>query len=241
MSSGEHAAGMRPRIARFAPTMTRVLFDRQLTELRNDVLDLGSRAEQSIRRSMESLRRRDLALARDVVEGDYDINRRRFDIEDHAVNVIATQQPMASDLRYIIAVIHIVTELERIADHAEGIARISLMLGEQSLPQPLGVLPEMAERGIDMMHRALTAFIERDVALAHAVCMDDDDLDSLYDANHAEVIGRMLMEPSQAKILTYQLWTAHNLERIGDRATNICERVVYLVTGRMEEENVSRY
>jgi phosphate transport system protein len=219
----------------------RAQFEHDLANLRSDVIDLGSRAEQSIRQAMESLRRRDLGLARQVVEADYEINRRRFDVEDHAVNLIATQQPMASDLRNIIATIHIVTELERIADHGEGIARISLMLGEHSLPQPLGVLPEMAERGIDMMHRSLTAFIERDVQLAHQVCQDDDELDALYDANHAEVIGRMLMEPSLAKILTYQLWTAHNLERIGDRATNICERVVYLVTGRMTEENVSRY
>jgi phosphate transport system protein len=115
------------------------------------------------------------------------------------------------------------------------------MLGEQSLPQPMGVLNQMAEHGITMMHSALTAFIEHDVDLAHRVCADDDALDALYDANYAEVIGRMLMEPNQAKVLTYQLWTAHNLERIGDRATNICERVIYLVTGRMTEENVSRY
>jgi len=220
--------------------MTRTLFEKHLTELRHEILDLGSRTEQAIRRAMESLQRRDLARARQVVEGDYEINRRRFAIEDHAVNLIATQQPLASDLRTIIAVIHIATEIERIADHAEGIARISLMLGEQSLP-PLGRLNEMANLGIDMMHRSITAFIERDVDLAHAVCAQDDELDALYDANYAEVIGRMLMEPGMAKILTYQLWTAHNLERIGDRATNICERVVYLVTGRMEEENVSRY
>ncbi len=221
--------------------MTRTLFEQHLTDLRHDVLDLGSRAEQAIRRAMESLRRRDLALGRVVVEGDYAINRRRFEIEERAVNLIATQQPMASDLRGIIAAIHIVTELERIADHAEGIARISLMLGEHALPQPLGRLSEMADLGISMMHRALTAFVERDVALAQAVCEADDDLDALYDANYAEVIGRMVMEPHTAKILTYQLWTAHNLERIGDRATNICERVIYLVTGRMEETNVSRY
>jgi phosphate transport system protein len=99
----------------------------------------------------------------------------------------------------------------------------------------------MADRGIAMMHSSITAFIDRDVELARRVCDDDDELDALYDANYAEVIGRMLMEPQQAKVLTYQLWTAHNLERIGDRATNICERVIYLVTGRLEEANVSRY
>ena len=220
---------------------TRTLFERHLTDLRNQVVDLGSRTEQAIRWAMESLRRRDLNVARVVVDGDHEINRSRFEIEDHAVNLIATQQPLATDLRTIVAAIHIVTDLERIADHAEGIARISLMLGDQSLPQPLGRLSEMADRGIAMMHNSITAFIDRDVELARRVCDDDDELDALYDANYAEVIGRMLMEPQQAKVLTYQLWTAHNLERIGDRATNICERVIYLVTGRLEEANVSRY
>jgi phosphate transport system protein len=219
----------------------RALFDRHLSDLRNDIVDLGSRVEQAIRWAMDSLSRRDLNLARVVVEGDYVINQRRFELEEHAVNLIATQQPMASDLRSIIAMIHIITELERIADHAEGIARISLMLGEQSLPLNLGRLKDMAEVGIDMMHRSITAFIERNTELAHAVCAQDDELDGLYDANYAEVIGRMLMDPTLAKVLTYELWTAHNLERIGDRATNICERVIYLVTGKMEEENVSRY
>jgi phosphate transport system protein len=224
-----------------AMPQTRTLFERSLADLRSDVIDLGSRAEQSIRKAMESLRRRDLGLAREVVDEDHELSRRRFEIEDRAVNLIATQQPMASDLRTIIVGIHIVTELERIADHGEGIARISLMLGEQALPGTLGHLNEMADRGINMMHRALTAFIERDAELARVVCEDDDQLDALYDANYAEVIGRMLMEPNQAKVLTYQLWTAHNLERIGDRSTNICERVIYLVTGRLEEANVSRY
>ena len=220
--------------------MARTLFEKHLTDMRDDVLDLGSRAEQAIRQAMESLRRRDLGLARQVVANDVEINRRRYAIEEQAVNLMATQQPMASDLRTLIAAIHIVTELERIADHAEGIARISLMLGEASLP-PLGRLEEMAEKGIDMMHRALTAYVERDAELARAVCSDDDELDALYDANYAEVIGRMLMEPQGAKVLTYQLWTAHNLERIGDRSTNIGERVIFLVTGRFEESNVSRY
>lgn len=220
--------------------MTRAQFDKALTELRHDILDVASLAEQAIRRSMESLRRRDLALAREVVDGDREINRRRFAIEDRAVYLIATQQPMAIDLRVLVAAIHIATELERIGDHAEGIARISLMLEEQALP-PLGRLAEMADAGIAMMHSSITAYIDRDVELARKICHDDDHLDALYDANYAEVIGRMLMEPQSAKVLTYQLWTAHNLERIGDRSTNICERVIYLVTGHMEEENVSRY
>jgi phosphate transport system protein len=219
----------------------RAQFDQQLADLRQDVLDLGSMAERAIRRSMESLRRNDLTLARDVVEGDYEINARRYQIEEKAVDLIAMQQPVASDLRTLIAAIHIVTELERIADHAEGNARITLMLGDQSLPRSLGRLDEMAEVGITMMHRSLTAYIERDVNLANEVCQQDDELDSLYDSNYAEVIGRMLIDSSSVKVLTYQLWAAHNLERIGDRSTNICERVIYLVTGKMVETNVSRY
>lgn len=216
-------------------------FDAEIQALRAAVLDLGSMAERAIRDSLDSLRRRDFSLARAVVEDDAKINQRRYEIENNAVNLIATQQPLASDLRTIIAAIHIVTELERIADHAEGNARISLMLGEHSLPPSLGHLNQMADLGIDMMHRSLTAFVNRDVELAEAVCKADDELDALYDANYAEVIGRMLMDATSVKVLTYQLWAAHNLERIGDRATNICERVVYLVTGRMEETNVSRY
>jgi phosphate transport system protein len=219
----------------------RAQFDQQLADLRQDVLDLGSMAERAIRRSMESLRRDDLTLARDVVEGDYEINARRYQIEEKAVDLIAMQQPVASDLRTLIAAIHIVTELERIADHAEGNARITLMLGDQSLPRSLGRLDEMAEVGITMMHRSLTAYIERDVDLANEVCSQDDELDALYDSNYAEVIGRMLIDSSSVKVLTYQLWAAHNLERIGDRSTNICERVIYLVTGKMVETNVSRY
>jgi phosphate transport system protein len=221
--------------------MTRVVFQQHLDALREDVLDLGSRAERAIGRAMSSLQRRDLDLARAVVKDDREIDRRRFAIEESAVDLIATQQPMASDLRTLIATLHIATELERIADYAAGIAHISILLGEQSLPQPLGRLHQMADVGTRMMRDSLTAFTNRDVQLAHAVCEVDDDLDALYDANYAEVIGRMLIEPGAAKVLTYQLWTAHNLERIGDRATNICERVVYLVTGRMEEINVSRY
>jgi len=231
----------RPVGERLVPKMVRAQFEQHLGDLRQDVLDLGSMAERAIRRSMDSLRRRDLALGRAVVDDDHEINRRRYEIEEKAVDLIATQQPVATDLRSLIAIIHIVTDLERMADHAEGIARISLMLGEESLPRSLGRLDEMAEKGVDMMDRSLKAFTERDVQLAHEVCVEDDELDALYDANYAAVIGRMLIDSTSVKVLTYQLWAAHNLERIGDRATNICERVIYLVTGKMEETNVSRY
>jgi phosphate transport system protein len=221
--------------------MTRTVYHQHLDALRQDVLDLGQRAERSIESAMVSLERRDLELARRVIEEDYEINRLRFAIEENAVDLIATQQPMASDLRTLIATLHIATELERIGDYGEGIAHISVRLGDQALPNPLGRLRDMADVGMRMMRDSLAAFTNRDADLARAVCDADDELDALYDANYAEVINRMLSEPKMVKTLTYQLWAAHNLERIGDRATNICERVVYLVTGRMEEINVSRY
>ncbi|MGE0538731.1 MAG: phosphate signaling complex protein PhoU [Dehalococcoidia bacterium] len=221
--------------------MPRALFEQHLHDLCADVLELGGRVEQAIRRAMQSLERRDLELARDVVEEDQTINRCRFSIEERAVDLIATQQPVASDLRTLITVLFVATELERTGDYAEGVARISLLLGEQSLPRPLDRLQRMADFGIEMMHDALTAFTTRDVNLARAVCDADDALDTLYDANYAEVISRLAGDPHAARRYTYQLWTAHNLERIGDRATNIAERVVYLATGAFVEINVSRY
>ena len=222
-------------------TAVRSHFAHDLQGLEQATASLGEQAQRAIRRAMESLRWRDLALARGVVAHDREINERRWEIEERATALIATQQPAASDLRTMLAIVHIATELERIADHGEGIARISLMLDGVSLPQPISRLEEMAALGIEMTQRGLAAFLARDVELARAVCAQDDTLDALYEANHAEVFGRMLLEPQQAKPLTYQLWTSHNLERIGDRATNICERVAYLVTGRMIELNVSRY
>ncbi len=216
-------------------------FAHDLKGLEQATVSLGEEAQRAIRRAMESLRWRDLALARGVVEHDRAIDERRWEIEERATALIATQQPAASDLRTVLAIVHIVTELERIADHGEGIARISLLLDGAALPQPISRLEEMAALGIAMTRRSLEAFLARDVELAREVCAQDDTLDALYEANHAEVFGRMLLEPQQAKPLTYQLWTSHNLERIGDRATNICERVAYLVTGRMTELNVSRY
>ena len=148
---------------------------------------------------------------------------------------------MAADLRVLVAVLFIATELERMADHAEGIARINLMLGEEPLPRPLGDTVEMAEHSGDMLRRALTAFVERDAEAARLICDDDDAVDALYDRSYHGFIQEIVATPADVERITYMIWTSHNLERIADRVTNICERVIFMVTGQLEEINVSRY
>lgn len=221
--------------------MLRTTLDRELRELQDGVLLLGSMTEKAIERAMDALQRRDLLLARQIIRGDRDINARRFAIEEQSILVMATQQPVAADLRVIVAVLNIVSDLERMADHAAGIARISLLMEGESYSYDLGHIPEMAVKACAMLHDSLTAFVERDVNAAQLVCSRDDEVDSLYDTVYAVTFNVMVREPAAIVPLTYHLWTAHNLERIADRATNIAERVAFLVTGRMDEMNVSHY
>jgi phosphate transport system protein len=190
---------------------------------------------------MDALSRRDLLLARQVIVEDKDVNARRFAIEEACILVMATQQPVAADLRVIVAVLNVISDIERMADHAAGIARIVLLL-EGEMPQPdLGYIPEMAVKARGMLHDSLTALVERDVNAATLVSSRDDEVDSLYDTVYAVIFNKMVRDPAAIVPLTYHLWIAHNLERIADRTTNIAERVVFLVTGRMDELNVSHY
>jgi phosphate transport system protein len=154
---------------------------------------------------------------------------------------MAREQPMAADLRTLVAVLFIANELERMADHAEGIARITLMLGDDMTPRPLGEITEMASRAVDMLRRAITTFIERDDQTARLICDEDDVIDNLYDTAYHALIREMIQSPADVQRLTYLIWTCHNLERIADRVTNVCERVIFMVTGQLEEINVSRY
>jgi phosphate transport system protein len=220
---------------------TRVTFDRQLQSLQDDVLLLGSMVEKAVERSVDALNRRDIELARRVIDDDNQIDAKRWEIEERAIQLIATQQPMAGDLRAIASVMNIVTDLERMADHAEGIGKIVLMHGDQPLLKPLIDIPRMAEQASSMLRRSLEAFIRRDAEAAVAIANEDDLVDALYDQVYRELLTFMIEDPHTIQRATWLLWTAHNLERIADRATNICERVVYLVTGRMEEINVSKY
>lgn len=222
--------------------MARELFQKELTELQDDVLILGSMAEKAVVESVESLRSADFESSQRIIDEDLAINRKRFDIEERALFVIASQQPLATDLRAIMSALMIITDLERIGDHAEGIARINLRLGEaEEVPRRMGYIPAMADRAIAMLRDSLNAYVNRNVDESRRVCDADDEVDRLQDAVYDEAFRGMIANPDMIERNTYYLWTAHNLERIADRCTNICERVIYLVTGRMEEINVSKY
>jgi phosphate transport system protein len=221
--------------------VTRELFRREMTELQNEVLVMGSMTEKAILDAMEALRDGDAQWSHKIIADDLQINRKRFEIEDRCIFVIATQAPMAADLRALVTILYIVTDLERIADHAEGIARINLLLGDEPLPRRLGYVPAMADRAVSMLRDSLKAYIEHDADIARRTCDADDEVDRLQDSVYEEAFKAMIANPASVERNTYIIWAAHNLERIADRCTNICERVIYLVTGRMEEINVSKY
>ena len=219
--------------------MTREAFDRELQHLQDEVVVLGSLVEEAIVESVELLKRRDTDGARRLIAQDQRvINEKRFAIELEALTVIATQQPMAGDLRVLAAVIEIAHELERMGDYAKGIAKINLMMGDEPLLKPLIDVPLMADKGRDMLHRALEAFVRRDVDLARAIPQDDDQVDALYNQVYRELLALMMANPRDIDRATYLLWVAHNLERTADRVANICERVIFMVTGEMVELDV---
>ncbi len=221
--------------------MTRVAFHAELKKLEAEVLTLGDMVDKAVRGSIDALEKRDIEASKAIIRNDAEINKKRYEIEDACLLLIATQQPMAVDLRSIAAMLSIVTELERIADHAEGTAKISVMIGDKPLIKPLDNLPKMAEKGLSMLERCLTAFTERDAATARAICDEDDEVDALYEEEYRDLIHMMIKNPDLIEEATYLIWVGHNLERIADRVTNIAERVVFMVTGKMEEINVSRY
>ena len=221
--------------------MSRVDLDQQLNILEQEVGVLARDVESAITRAVDSLKRRDLAVSQQVVEEDDYIDQKRFEIEDRCVDLIATQQPMARDLRTIIAFLHIVVELERMGDYAEGIAKISLKMGDAPPLEPLIDIPRMAEKATGMLRDSMDSLISRDPIKAHHVCQADDDVDQLYDQVYRELLLFMIQDPQAIQWATYLLWVAHDLERIADRATNSAERVIFLVTGKMVEANVSKY
>jgi len=219
----------------------RTIFHKKLREIQDDVLAMGSMAEKATSRSIEALKEKDLEKAREIIADDLKINSKRFNIEEKCIQLIATQQPMASDLRTIICVLNIITEIERIGDHAEGIAKIVVMIGDEPFLKPLIDIPRMAEKANDMLRRSLDALINRDADAARQITVEDDEVDNLYDQVFRELLTFMAEDPKTITRATRLIWVAHNLERSADRVTNICERVVYMVTGKMEEIGVSKY
>ncbi|MEK7777738.1 MAG: phosphate signaling complex protein PhoU [Chloroflexota bacterium] len=221
--------------------MPKADFDQRLRELQDELLVLGSMVEKAIAKTLDALKRRDMEASRQVIKEDDAIDLQRFQLEDKCVELIATQQPVARDLRRIIAILHISVELERMGDYAEGIGKISLMMGEEPPLKPLIDIPRMAEKATSMLRRSLDALVNRDIVEAMAVCKADDAVDALHDQVYRELLTYMIQDPKTIQRATYLLWVAHDLERFADRATNIAERVIYLVTGKMTEINVSKY
>jgi len=221
--------------------MTRTTFEHQLSEVQEDMLQMAEMVEAAIERGIEALRTRNVDLAREVIADDLKINQKRYEAEEKCLELIATQQPLASDLRIIVSVLHITVDLERMGDHAEGIAKIALMLADEPPLKPYIDIPRMAETATQMLMGSIEAFKQRDSARARAICDQDDEVDALYEQLYRELFTFMIGDPKTIERATHLLWVAHNLERIADRVTNICERVVYLVEGRIEELNVSKY
>ena len=221
--------------------MGRKTFRENMKALEKEIIVQGEMVNEALYRSVDALRNLDITKAEKVIKDDQLINRKRWDIEEKCINLLATQQPVATDLRELIAVLSISTDLERMGDHAEGIAKIAIMHGDNPLIKPLVDIPRMAEKASDMLTRSIDAFINRDAETAKAICEEDDEVDALYDQTYRELLTFMTEDPTKITRATYLLWAAHNLERIADRVTNICERIVFLITGTMDEIKVSNY
>ena len=221
--------------------MPRTDFDRDLRMLQDELLLLGSMVEKAIARAMDALKRRDPEASNEVIKQDDIIDQKQVELEERCVDLIATQQPLAGDLRILLTVLHVAMELERIGDYAEGIAKISLLIGDEPPLKPLLDIPRMAEKASDMLRRSLDALVNRDVVGSMAVWSDDDEMDELYEQVFQELLTFMMADPSTIRRATYLLWVAHDLERIADRTTNIAERVIYLVTGKVSDINVTAY
>ncbi len=217
--------------------MVRRVFEEQIRELTEDLLEMGEMVSNSIDRSIQALAQQDEALAQQVVDFDDEINAAQHDIDEKCLVLIATQQPMASDLRTILAVSNIASELERIGDYTEGIAKLARKLAGKPLLKPLIDIPRMANEGRRMMMTALEAFVREDVAAAREVGRADDTVDALYDQVYRELLVYMMEDPRTITQATYLLWVAHNLERIADRTTNIAERVVFIDSGQIVDLN----
>jgi phosphate transport system protein len=217
----------------------RETLDRKTGQLLDDILVLGSMVEQAIQKSVDALKRQDLAFAKRIYAGDIRINEKRFEIENEALVVIATQQPTARDLRILASILEVATELERMGDYAKGIARICILMSNQPPVKPLVDIPYMAQVASDMLRRSLSAFVDQDAEKAREIPKEDDLVDGLYNQVFRELITYMISDPSTIDRANYLIWVAHNLERAADRVINICERTIYVATGQMKEIKVS--
>jgi phosphate transport system protein len=215
--------------------MPRETLNRQIRQIQDEVLLLGSMVEEATLTAISSLKQRDTHAARQLFESDRLINEKRYAIENAILILIATQQPMAHDLRLLAAMLEVITELERMGDYAKGIARVTIRLGDFVLPIPMREISQMADTGLSMLHRALTAFVEENPNLAASIPPEDDAVDRLYLHIYHSLVNNMIADPSIIDHANLLMWVAHNLERLADRVTNICERTVFIATGELME------
>jgi len=216
-------------------------YHKELKKLEDDVVELARLAGKAVEASVVALDERDLERSKSIIEGDKVINAKRYEIEEKALLLIATQQPMAGDLRTLAAILNVIIDIERIGDYAGGNAKISLMIGEKGLLKPLVKIKKMSLLGVSMLERVMKCFEQRDAGEARALFAEDDAVDDLYDEVYKELLHMMIDNPKVIESATYLMWASHNLERVADRVTNIAERVVFMVTGKMEETGSSKY
>ena len=215
--------------------MIRKTFEHEIQQVKDEVLALGSMVEHAIIGAVEALKKRDLKASEKIILEDKEINKKRFMIENQLMILIATQQPMAHDLRLLASTMEIISELERMGDYAKGIGQINVRMGEERLLKPLIDIPRMADKGASMLHRALTAFVNEDVETAKKIPLEDDEVDELYTQVYHELMMFVIQDPKSIERANWLLWVAHNLERVADRVTNICERTVFIATGEFGE------
>jgi len=220
--------------------MEKATFQKHLQEIQNDMLAMGSLVDKAINRAIEALKKRDLNLAHQIIAEDAKINQQRFSIENKCIALVSAELLPPDDLRIVISILNIITELERIGDYATGIGKIAIMIGDEPPLKPLIDIPRMGEITVEMIDKSLQSFLNRDVELAKQVISLDSVVDSLYDQVFRELLTFMMVDPKTINRATRLIWVAHNLERAADRATNICERVIFTVTGKMEEIGASK-
>ncbi len=213
----------------------RETLDRAINDLLDQVLIQGSMVENGIRDAVNALKNQNVQEARKIYDSDRQINKKHFEIEEDVITLIATQQPMARDLRLLAAILEVTTELERMGDYAKGIARITVRIGKYDFLKPVNEIPPMAEVCIDMLHKAIQAFVERDAEAARIIPNEDDQVDAFYNRIYRDLMDEMIANPSTIDQGNHLLWVAHNLERVADRVTNVCERIVFVVTGELLE------
>jgi phosphate transport system protein len=215
--------------------MTREALNQHIQQLKDEVLLLGSMVEEATLRAVDALRQRDIEASETIIEDDIQINEKRFAIENAILILIATQQPMAHDLRLLAAILEVDSELERMGDYAKGIAKTVIRMGDAQVAIPMREIASMADKSINMLHQALGAFTTENAAQAYQIPKQDDEVDALYVKGYRSMVSAMMANPDTIDNGNYVIWVMHNLERLADRVTNICERTVFICTGELLE------